>query len=331
MFGKLLNSYYYGKSGKGDYNKADLPQNRWQLFLEMLRIRFSALFRLNLMTVLVFVPTMYVIAQLVGNVYSLMSIAYQVEQDIAAASPEYLEIYRNQAQGLYNLVFMTLLKLIPCIAITGPFQAGMAYITRNWARDEHAFIWSDFKDALKANWKQSLLVSSITGLVPFMVLVCWKFYGGMAQQNVIFIIPQVLTLTLGLIWMLAVAFLYPMLVTYEMKTGLLLKNGFLLAIGRLPQIAGARLAMLLPTGIALLVGFYTPYGLYAMMALGGYYLLLGNALARFVFASYTNGVFDKYINNRLEGVAVNRGLATPEDLGDDDEEDEETPEAQGKN
>ena len=44
-----MNSFYYGKSGKGDFRKEDLPQNRWQLFWEMLRVRLSGLFRLNLM------------------------------------------------------------------------------------------------------------------------------------------------------------------------------------------------------------------------------------------------------------------------------------------
>ena len=32
MFGKMMNNYYYGKSGKGDYTKNDLPKNRRQLF-----------------------------------------------------------------------------------------------------------------------------------------------------------------------------------------------------------------------------------------------------------------------------------------------------------
>ena len=44
-------------------------------------------------------------------------------------------------------------------------------------------------------------------------------------------------------------------------------------------------------------------------------------MARFVYASYTNGVFDKFINSRMEGVQVNRGLAT--EVDEDDEEDEE--------
>ena len=48
MFSKLMNSYYYGKSGKGDYRREDLPKNRWQLFWEMLRIRFSGICRADL-------------------------------------------------------------------------------------------------------------------------------------------------------------------------------------------------------------------------------------------------------------------------------------------
>ena len=32
-----MNNYYYGKSGKGDYKRDDLPKTRRQLFFEMLR------------------------------------------------------------------------------------------------------------------------------------------------------------------------------------------------------------------------------------------------------------------------------------------------------
>ena len=48
--------------------------------------------------------------------------------------------------------------------------------------------------------------------------------------------------------------------------------------------------------------------LYAMMGLAGYYLILGNSMTRFVDASFTNAVFDKYINSRIEGVEINREL-----------------------
>ena len=61
MFGKFMNNYYYGKSGKGDYTPEDLPKNRWQLFFEMLRVRLSALCRMNLVYMLPWLPTMLVI------------------------------------------------------------------------------------------------------------------------------------------------------------------------------------------------------------------------------------------------------------------------------
>ena len=313
MFGKLMNNYYYGKSGKGDYKRDDLPRNRWQLFREMLRIRLAGLFRLNLMTAIIFVPLMYVLVVMVNTLFAHLVTLSEALSDPTLADAAG-KLVQDSPQQIYSILFSGLVMAIPAIAITGPVQAGMAYVTRNWARDEHAFVWSDFKDAIKENWKQALGISAITGIVPLIMLVCWQFYGGMAQSNgLFFVVPQVLTLALGLVWMLALAFLYPMMVTYKMGFGTLIRNALLLSVGRLPQTAGTRLVMLVPALIAGLVAFFTPYMMYALMALGGYYLLIGNALARFVYASFTNAVFDHSINPRIAGAAVNRGLSSEED------------------
>ena len=325
MFGKFMNNYYYGKSGKGDYQKDDLPRTRWQLFWEMLRVRFAGLFRLNIVSVIAWLPAMYVLIQLMSNLFNIAGVAQTVEMDPSAATPEQLELVQN-LRPLYNSVIMrSLLLLVPAIAITGPFQAGMAYVTRNWARDEHAFVWSDFKDALIANWKQSLVISFITGLVPLIVYVGYQFYGDMGQQNMLFVVPQMLTAMLGLVWTLALVYFYPMMVTYKLNLRTLLRNAFLLSIGRLPQTAGARLVMLVPALLALAVSWFIPaYTIYALMVLAGYYLLIGNALARFVYASLSNAVFDKFINTRLEGVQINRGLAKEEDIDEGADDDEDT-------
>ncbi len=321
MFGKLMNNYYYGKSGKGDYKRDDLPRNRWQLFWEMLRIRLSGLFRLNLMTAIAFLPLIYVLVVMVNALFShlvgLSEVVADPEQAALAA-----EVIKESPNQIYSILFSALVMAIPAIAITGPVQAGMAYITRNWARDEHAFIWADFKDAVKENWKQALGVSIITGLAPIIMLVCWQYYGGMAQtSSMLYVVPQVLTMALGIIWMMSLVFMYPMMVTYKMNLRTVIRNSLLLTIGRLPQTAGVRLVMLVPTLIAVLVAFYTPYMMYALMALAGYYILLGNALARFVQASFTNATFDRFINPRIAGVEVNRGLSSDEDLDDEEEED----------
>ena len=64
MFGKFMNNYYYGKSGKGDYTPDDLPKTRLQLFFEMLRVRLSALCRMNLIYMIPWLPTILVVGML---------------------------------------------------------------------------------------------------------------------------------------------------------------------------------------------------------------------------------------------------------------------------
>ena len=232
----------------------------------------------------------------------------------------------NTQLGLMQTVgcIVTLLMLIPCILITGPAQAGMAYVMRNWARDEHAFPWADFKDAVKDNWKQALGISALTAVLPYMIYIGYNFYGQMQQeQGLLFMVPQMLMVIIGVMWCLALVYFYPLMVSYKMTFGQLLKNGFVMAIARLPMNVGIRLATLIPTIIALAVMLLSNSWLYALLGLALYYVIFGNAMTRFIFASYTNGVFDKYINSRIEGVEINRGLAKEDDDDYDDEDEEE--------
>ena len=221
-----------------------------------------------------------------------------------------------------DMIFVTLLILIPCIAITGPFTAGLSYVTRNWARDEHAFPWADYKDTIKANWKQGLLVSTITGCVPFLVYICWRFYGDMAVGNAVWVIPQMLILMLGILWALAVTYMYPMMVTYQMNFRTIIRNSFILAVGRLPGSVGIRLLHCVPT-VLFTVIFLLTLQPWVLLLLFAYYLVFGFAFSRFITASFTNAVFDKYINSRIEGAQVNRGLSQENDDDDDDDEQEE--------
>jgi len=338
MFGRLMNSYYYGKSGKGDYRKEDLPKNRWQLFWEMLRVRLSGICRENLMTIAFWIPLMLVLILMIntfitasdfqrmtdeaGNSY--VAIVYEdvVDENGVVIQP-------GSAMPMNGMVSMYLLLLIPCIFITGPAQAGLAYVMRNWARDEHAFAWSDFKDAVKDNWKQALGISAITSVVPIIVYVAYNFYSGMQATSMVFMVPQMFVLIVGFLWCLALVFFYPLMVTYKMTFLQLIKNGLMLAVARLPQTIGIRLCTLIPALIAVVVMFFSGAWFYALLALGLYYVLIGNAFTRFVFASFTNGVFDRFINIHIEGVQVNRGLAPEDedDYEDEDEEDEEDTES----
>ena len=310
MFGKMMNNFYYGKSGKGDFNKEDLPTNRWQLFWEMLRVRFSALIRLNLMYVVAWLPTMIVI--MIGAMSLLTGLTTEDGQAV-----------ENVMELAQSILFSTLVLLIPCVTITGIVTPGVAYVTRNWSRDEHAFIWSDFKDAVKENWKQGLVLSLVTSLVPIIVYTCWNFYGSLAStQSAVMIVPQVLVLMVGVIWYLALTYMHPLIVSYKLKLKDVLRNGVLLAIARLPMSVGIRLLHCVPMIIGVGLAFFVS-PMYCILGLFAYYLIIGFSLSRFVTASYTNAVFDRFINSKIEGAVVNRGLNTEED-DDEDEDEEET-------
>ena len=238
---------------------------------------------------------------------------------------EFRAVRLSSATSLQNAVLKLLLWLFPCIAITGPFTAGVCYVTRNWARDEHAFIWSDFRDALKDNWKIPLILSTITGALPMLVFQGWLTYGSMATGNMVMILPQVLVILVGILWSLAITYMHPLTVTYDLKLKDVLRNGALLAIARLPFSTGIRLLHCVPALIAVAaVWFFNLDPVLALMILSGYYMIIGFGLSRFITASYTNAVFDRFINPRIEGAKVNQGLREKDDYTDEDETGEET-------
>lgn len=344
MFGRFMNNYYYGKSGKGDFRKEDLPQNRRQLFLDTLKTRLSGLCRINLLYMLIFLPAMIVMmfffTNIISNTSNLMimeendyaSYSEMVKEsgrEVSVTEEQYNELKNagiNAADLMDNELFRMLIWLIPCLAITGPFTAGLSYVTRNWARDEHAFIWSDFKDAVKENWKQALVLSAITSILPLAAYVGWRFYGNLAAQNVIMIVPQVLVVLVVIIWSISITYMHPLTVTYKLKTKDIIRNGLLLGVARLPMSVGIRLLHCVPALIgAALIWFWNP--MIGMLILFAYYALIGFAISRFITASYTNAVFDRFINPRIEGAKVNQGIYTPEE---DEDEDEENGNAEGE-
>ena len=342
MFGRMMNNYYYGKSGKGDFRKEDMPSTRSQLFKDTLRTRFASLIRLNLIYMLIWLPAMIVVFISFGNIYNDLSnydrvqrytwqeIKEQEEEagrELKITEEDFNELKAENpdiASYMYSSVFFMLLYLFPCIAITGPLTAGVSYVTRNWARDEHAFIWSDFKDAVKANWKYPLVISFITGLLPLAAFQGWITYGELAKQNAIMVVPQVLVVMVLFIWSISVTYMYPLTVTYDLKLKDVLRNGLLLGVARLPFSVGIRLLHCVPVALYLLASMF--FGLDAMIGLvilGVYYILIGYCMSRFVTASYTNAVFDRFINPRIAGATVNQGMRETDDDDDDDEEEED--------
>ena len=312
----FFDRFYYGKAGKHDYTEMDMPKTRVSLFFLVLKDHIFDLIKVNLLQVVFWIPFM------IWTFINLAAIQSIDVESIMAQEGGAMEIMN----AIASYLVMWLIGLIPCLAITGPSSAGAAYVMRNWARDQHAFLFSDFKDAFRSNWKQALGVSCITALVPTLVYTGVTYYSQMANSNALMMVPLVLVLSIALMWALMLPLLYPMMIGYELSFKYLIKNAFLMAAATLPQMVLCRLITLIPVA-ALVLGVYFGNGI-VLLVVSLYYLLFGFAFSRLLYASVANGVFDKYLNPHIEGAQVGMGLrpADADELLDDEDDEDESDE-----
>lgn len=296
IFGNMMNNYFYGKSGKGDYTVADMPQNRRQLFGTVLRTRWSAMIGVNLL---------YMVAWIPAVIWSIFNVQLLYNIDVL-----------KENGGIASYFMMYLLILAPCIWITGPWTAGATYVMRNWARDEHSFVLSDFWDAVKGNWKQGLITSFVSGCLPVCMFVAWQFYGSMLEKSYVFIVPLAVVLLIGLVCKLAEMVIYTLMVTYQLRMRDLIRNAVLMALAKLPLTILMKLLTWIVPIICIVLMLVAP-GIesYIFMAIALLYALFVPAFNRLLIASYSNSLCEKYMNSKIEGARTDIGLR-PENWDD---------------
>lgn len=296
----MMNNYFYGKQGKGDFTVENLPQNRRQLFTEVLKVRWSAMFGVNLLYMVAWLPA------IIWTILNLVTL-YTMLTDAGGA---------YTGDDIVGMFATYLLIMIPCVAVTGPFNAGVTYVLRNWARDEHSFVISDFKDAVKANWKQALLVSVIDGLMPFLLFTCWRFYGAMLAQSSFYVVPIALVVLVFIIWRLSGMLMMPMLITYKLRFRDVVRNSVLMTIAKLPFAVLIKLATLAVPAVALGLGLLIPaIQMHIIMIVSLLYFIFLVAFHKLITVSYANWLCEAYLNPRIEGARTNIGLR-PENWDD---------------
>ena len=299
-FRDLMNNYYYGKQGKADMTVADLPANRRQLFGTVLKVRWTQMIGVNLLYLIIWIPA------IIWTIMNLMLLNSAQVTDAGTFT----------RADVLSVISTWLLIMIPCIAITGPFNAGVTFVLRNWARDQHSFILSDFKDAVKGNWKQSLPVSFISGVMPFVVFMAVQFYGEMAKNSPLFMLPIALVILMGALWSMATMLMYDMMVTYTLRLRDIIRNSILLTVGKLPYAVLFKLLTLLLPILGLIVSEIAPASMgYVVLALSILYVLIMPTFNKLLTVSYANWLCETYMNPKIEGAQTNIGLR-PENWDD---------------
>jgi uncharacterized membrane protein YesL len=187
------------------------------------------------------------------------------------------------------------------MVIAGPVHAGFTYVLRNYSREEHAFIWMDFKENFVNNLKQSLLSALFSFLMTIVLVFNFSFYLNNTTLHLGLFKTLILTIItiVMIIWCIMQMYLYPMMVTFKLSLKQLYKNCLLFSIMRLPVnlavfVASLLLVFIIPFTLFLVgsnVSFFIALIYYVFLAFGLNLLLTNFFIYRGI---------DKYMIQRIK-------------------------------
>ena len=310
-----------GKEKSEEYARSTLPTNRWQLFWDVFKGNFGKMVKVNLLTLIFFIPLIFVIVLSVMMQES-QNLLYPFGANVGVGFPVAPEQQGlPQMLALYNN-FTVYIGIIISAVIAAVGLSGGMYVVRNMVWTEGIFVSNDFWRGIKLNYKNALqtalfftltftLCGTLINLAEFTIAsatiseaeVVW-----MRISEVMSYVMIVVVLMMSL-WMIALG------VNYKLSFFTMIKNAFLMTIGTLPQTVFFGAIALLPYALLLIPETFVVT--LAVIAI----LLFGLSFSLLVWLDFAQWVFDKYINPKIAGAKVGRGIynkdGSPTLTGDD--------------
>ena len=297
-----------GKEKSEEYARSTLPTNRWQLFWDIFKGNFWKIVKVNLLILLFFVPLLIVVImswllnQNNGILYPFganLGVGYPAAPNLQGTS-EWL----TMQSGFMTYIGIMLTSVIASVGLSG----GM-YVIRNMVWTEGIFVTNDFWRGVKLNFKNAVQTALFFTVILFFCqtlihMADLNMVSGLTtkgQTTWLRISQGVSYLFISMaammsLWMIALG------VNYKMTFLIMVKNSFLMMIGTLPQTVFFGALAAIPF-VLLVIGGST------LTAIGVIIIaLFGFAYALLVWLDFAQWVFDKYINPKLEGAKVGRGI-----------------------
>ncbi len=301
----------FNKEGKG-VNPEDLERGPLPTFFGILGRKFWKLIPINLIYVIFSLPAL--VLSFFGSSYFVHAIFPGLDISIAEAA---LGTAKEADEALVLQVFeMTIIFFLFAMMLTGlaliivgPVHAGIVYVLRNYSREEHSFIWSDFKEHALSNLKQALVSSLISLVVTVVFVVNLYFYRqtDFVSNSLLRSILITVIVLMYLIWCIMQMYLYPMMVTFRLTLKQMYKNSFFFAILKLPMnllilflslllmLIGPAIMMFANLGIAFLVSAF-------------WYLFFAFAINILMVTFYAYRGLNKYMLSKIDQESANSDI-----------------------
>ncbi|RCX13836.1 putative membrane protein YesL [Anaerobacterium chartisolvens] len=214
----LFGFFDYTKPGPGVPENGP-PKARIVVFFEIFTRKFWNLMKLNIMFFIFNIPALIAMLFIVPQYYLNKTFSEDIFVDF-----------------ILKFTVGAIFLCIPLITV-GPAQAGFTYVLRNYAREEHAFLWGDFKEHAMKNFKQGLIVSLIDLLVVIVIGIDINIYISLNSSNFLMTIATSLLFLAFVTYVIMHMYIYPMMVTFKFSIKQIFKNALIFAImGFIPNI-----------------------------------------------------------------------------------------------
>ena len=209
----------------------------------------------------------------------------------------------------FRLIIANLLYALVSLPVVtrGLAEAGLTFVTRNYAREKHVFLPSDFFDAIKKNGKQAL----VTGILEIVISAClifdiiyaWDWLNAVEGLQFMPLLFFAISFFLVVIFSYARYYLYMQIITFKLSFKQVWKNSLLLAIAGFKENIIITLSLLAVYALAavLLLNYFW-YVLAPMVIL---YVLLFPAFRSFliqftIFPLIKRTIIDPYYKEHPE-------------------------------
>lgn len=293
-----------GKERDENYARSTLPSNRWALFWDIFKGRFSKLVIVNLLMLIFFIP-MIVVIVLRYFYTTVQGVVMPFAGWIGTGYPSVPNLVGVPQQVVLstNLIFGALMIVAAFIAAVG--ISGGIYVIRNMVWTEGIFVANDFWRGIKINYVIVLQSTAFYGIMLYLftLSINWSQYmlaigsGNAVLNNISMAVAYIAIaiITLMYLWMLSMGG------NYKLKFFQLLKNSFLMTFGLIFQNIFFVVLMAIPVILLLLGSFFQMVGIVLLLLFGLSYMLL-------VWFNYSQWAFDKFFESKREGGKVNRGI-----------------------
>ena len=207
------------------------------VFFEVFGRKFWNLVQLNMMFFIFNLPALIISFVIIDWIYQMFGV-------------------KTTGDMLSDFIFrMSVAALLLCFNLitVGPAQAGFTYVLRNYSREEHAFLWSDFKETALKNFKQSTIVSVIDLFVVIFVGIDIYLYSRLSQNSILLTIASGFIIMALVIFVMMHLYIYPLLITFKLSVKQIYWNALLFSFIKLLPNIGILLICTILIGATLLI------------------------------------------------------------------------------